>query len=184
MSFFDDRERNKRMIVPIVAIMMCVVAFIGLGYAYSSMVSSSNTVTHGEFYVDLGDYNTLSSGSYDYGSNDVNGKLDLTISKIGTKQGEDESYIYEVTEGGLTCLKVTSTSGASTYSLSETFTINNLKIQYYETLSDGSKGNLVSGNTFNVNQIYVVEVSVSDNSISFGSETSVIITITATSQRI
>ena len=53
MSFSE--EKRKKLIVPAVALMMCAVAMIGIGYAAmtSSITNSGNEVTNSEFSAKL-----------------------------------------------------------------------------------------------------------------------------------
>ena len=51
---YEGGSKRKKLLVPIIALMLCAVAVIGAGYAYSSSVTvENNEVTGGELSIDI-----------------------------------------------------------------------------------------------------------------------------------
>ena len=189
MSCSNMEERKKRMVVPIVAIMMCAVALVGLGYAFSSSVTSNNNaVTGGDFFVDIAkDYGTLADSNYDkgvYEGNGVDGIIDIVVAKSWDKDSAfnidgNSSIIKENVSGGITAgaiyLRATSKNSATftitaDYSVkksggSEYSTFKNLSFTCYESTDGGQTWTPVTGN-LNTNSVYKVQITFGDNATS------------------
>lgn len=187
MSCSNMEERKKRMVVPIVAIMMCAVALVGLGYAFSSSVTSNNNaVTGGDFFVDIAkDYRTLADSNYDkgvYEGNGVDGIIDIVVAKSWDKDSAfntdgNSSIIKENGSGGITAgaiyLRATSENSATftinaDYSVkkngdgSQYSTFKNLSFTCYESTDGGQTWTPVTGN-LNTNSVYKVQITFGDN---------------------
>lgn len=194
MSCSNMEERKKRMVVPIVAIMMCAVAFIGLGYAYTSSVTSSNTVSEGDFYVDIAkDYSTFTDVNYNYETNKVNNIFNLSVMKGKDKtQTGDNIEITDASGNELAASNVylrTMAKNANddlnvSYALTSSCTqngtpISGLTFKFYATDAQGNAtGSALT--TFQAGQIYLVETIIADGT-TLSSGNTVSITFTATS---
>ena len=186
MSCSNMEERKKRMVVPIVAIMMCAVALVGLGYAFSSSVTSNdNTVAEGNFFVDIAkDYGTLADSNYDidvYKGNKVDEIIDIVVAKSWDKDSavsEQPSIIEDdsgITAGAIYLRATSENSAAFTitadYSVKKNgdgnqySTFKNLSFTCYESTDGGQTWTPVTGN-LNTNSVYKVQITFGDNATS------------------
>lgn len=174
MSFSE--EKRKKLIIPAVALMMCAVAMIGIGFALQSTVTSSNSVTVNEFIANIGDYADLNSENMDM-NKEINNKLTFTVEKTNEKNGTNNDYKYEISNKPHTCIVVKSNNEDNNkYELNVTTSIDGLVIEFYETTDGITKGNLVASISdsksvsgckagtsdvpfkFNTNKIYLVSI--------------------------
>lgn len=131
MSFSE--EKRKKLIVPAIALMMCAVAMVGIGFAMQSTVTSNNNITVNDFIANVGDYGDLEGN---YIGSDVNNKFSFTVEKTNVKVGTDNTYKYKIVEGeGQSYIKV---KGTGNYTLNVKTSISGLTISFYETSSGGA----------------------------------------------
>lgn len=98
MSDSDSESGRKRILVPIVAIMMCAVAIIGVGYSLTSTVSSNDN-SIGVDGLELNLYKTAETtgdGSNIWTSGEIFGNCNIPYA-VNTTTAKNSSGIYETT---------------------------------------------------------------------------------------
>lgn len=86
---YESGSKRKKLLVPIIALMLCAVAVIGVGYAYQSSVSvQNNTVAGGSLVVETDTASFLTDGAPD---------VIFTQDKVYDKDG---SYMVSIKAAG------------------------------------------------------------------------------------
>ncbi|MFT0898930.1 hypothetical protein [Candidatus Methanoprimaticola sp. MG2] len=88
MSDSDSGSGRKRILVPIVAIMMCAVAIIGVGYSLTSTVSSNDNPISGDG-LELSLYSSNTGGDTELENKAIfgDGKIPYSVNTVTEKNG-------------------------------------------------------------------------------------------------
>lgn len=96
MNGYKGDEKDRKLMIPVAAILMSVVALVGIGYATitSSVTSENNDVTDNFFTIDIQDtaptsWNSVTTNSAD---NAFDGTLTTSNNKVGNTPGVSTSY--------------------------------------------------------------------------------------------
>ena len=111
MESVEQNNSKKKLIVPLIALMLCAVAVIGIGYGLTSTSSNSgNSVTGTGLVVNLTDGATESEASLGAGAFATGN----TISYYTTQNDGKTTYTVTGAEIGKGTLKITSTDTSKT----------------------------------------------------------------------
>lgn len=179
---------NKKIIVPAVALMLCALAFAGIGYAYTGTYTdqTNGTTSIDAHWVKVGSSEQISIASTSYKVDvDTASTRDETINTFSSTQPHGIKYVSE-TQVKIVKVKVgtinisASTSGERTGNLSYAFTPNSGNVTVSKNSETAVTFNLDSAASVDV----YVDIVINIGALSSDSNTVVIpqITMTVTAQ--
>lgn len=147
---YESGSKRKKLLVPIIALMLCAVAVIGAGYAYQSSVSvQNNTVAGGSLVVETDTASFLTDGAPDviftqdkvYDKTDGSYKVSIKAAGAGDaiKDSSGASVDMTIGEGasasllGSAKVTITNNSGKAVTTLTAKVTISGDPLSIGET---------------------------------------------------
>lgn len=136
MESVEQNNSKKKLIVPLIALMLCAVAVIGIGYGLNSTSTNTNNAVSGSaLVVDLNDGASRTSSSLQEGKFANNATLEyVTVQENGTTTAKlakstsisvsDSDAPYNAVEIGKGTLTVSMLNGSSSTSANVKVTLN------------------------------------------------------------
>ena len=121
-------SKRKQLAVPMVALMVCAVAFIGIGYALtSSYTTTHNAVTSGALQVDVdskaGDSALFTEAKIPYATINTDGTIKAKVEAGPHQLNNGNKTISDNTDKGYTVYKVTATITGTIGGVTPTITV-------------------------------------------------------------
>ena len=129
MSFSE--EKRKKLIVPAVALMMCAVAMIGIGYAAisTSVESDSNDINHNYLYIDLSENGTFEDAPI---RAETSGFFDGVITLMSVKDANGTVNVSRHSTSTTFIKVMTNINGKATCNLKVESNAEGLELAFYK----------------------------------------------------